>query len=120
MSDDEIVIVVEGIPRPKQSFKFSRTGGYTPARIKAWQNTVMGEAMVVMVGRDPLEGDLHVIIEFSLPDRKRRDIDNLSKAVLDAANKIVWNDDTQITHLELIKMVNKEHPGIKMIVKREE
>jgi crossover junction endodeoxyribonuclease RusA len=52
---------------------------------------------------DPLTGRLHVTVEFHVPgDKRRRDIDNLAKATLDAITAAgVWTDDEQIDILRL-------------------
>ncbi len=70
-----------------------------------------------MIGCQPFEGELEAWIEFRLPDRRARDIDNLSKTVLDGMNKIVYLDDKQITRLHLSKQVSSE-PGITVKLKR--
>lgn len=46
---------------------------------------------------EPLSGPVAVMLECFPPDRKRRDLDNLPKAVFDAMTKArVWNDDSQV------------------------
>lgn len=112
----QISFNVVGTPRPKQSFKFSQKGGYTPSIVRHWQQHVSIEARLAMNGRQPLEGDLTVLIDFYLPDRRRRDIDNLSKACLDACNGIVWVDDQQITELHLTKSFNSKEHGVTVTV----
>lgn len=50
----------------------------------------------------PLSGALDVSIIFFPPDHRHRDLDNLSKATLDAFTHAgVWNDDAQIRRLSL-------------------
>jgi crossover junction endodeoxyribonuclease RusA len=52
----------------------------------------------------PLAGPLSVIIELYPPDRRRRDIDNAQKGLLDAiAQGGAYRDDSQIVHLETWK-----------------
>ena len=51
-----------------------------------------------------LEGDLSVDIEAFMPDRRRRDLDNILKALLDAITHAgVWLDDSQIVDLRIRK-----------------
>ena len=46
---------------------------------------------------EPVAGPVAVMLECFPPDRKRRDLDNLPKAVFDAMTKArVWNDDSQV------------------------
>lgn len=51
-----------------------------------------------------LTGDLIVDIEAFMPDRRRRDLDNILKALLDALTHAgVWMDDCQIVDLRIHK-----------------
>ena len=51
-----------------------------------------------------LEGRLTVVIELYPPSRHRRDVDNYSKAALDALTHAkVWADDEQVDHLSIIR-----------------
>ncbi|WP_345318290.1 RusA family crossover junction endodeoxyribonuclease [Novipirellula rosea] len=62
---------------------------------------------------EPLVGPLSVDIELHMPDRRRRDIDNVLKAMLDA---LQWGgaflDDNQVMRLAIEKVVpeNKSKP----------
>ena len=107
---------VVGVPRPKQSFKISHGRGYTPKLTTEWIQNIEGEAFLAMRGLAPLTEDLVVTIDFYLPDRRRRDLDNLSKAVLDACNRIVYQDDQQIVELHLTKSYGSKECGITMAV----
>jgi Holliday junction resolvase RusA-like endonuclease len=99
---------VPGQPVPKQSFQYTRNGGgFTDPRARAWETVVAWYAKDAMHGEQPLAGDLRVELVFLLPDRRRRDWDNLSKAVMDAMNKIVFRDDSQVTEV----FVQKVYPG---------
>jgi crossover junction endodeoxyribonuclease RusA len=45
---------------------------------------------------------VRVLLEFTQPDRRRRDLDNLAKCVLDALTKAsVWMDDSQVHDLRM-------------------
>ena len=100
---------VPGDPVPKQSFRYSRTGGYTDPRVKAWQSTVGYYAELANV--KPLTGSVKVSLSFLLKDRRRRDLDNLSKAILDSLNGIAYLDDKQVVDLHIVKSMSKE-PGV--------
>ena len=119
MSEREpVAFYVEGKPVPKQSYRHSKNGGYTSPRVKAWQEHVAWIAQSEMRGEPTLTGDLAVSMTFSLHDRRRRDLDNLSKGVLDAMNGIVFDDDRQVVDLHLRKQYSKEHPGVFVKVKQ--
>lgn len=108
---------VEGEPRPKQSFRVSGKGGYQPARVKAWQRYVSYAAQDAMreIGRtnQPYEkAKLEVHLFFFLGNDRRVDLDNLSKAVLDGMNRIVFLDDQQIVDLRVSKELAKSNKEI--------
>jgi len=42
---------------------------------------------------------LTVLLIANPPDRRRRDLDNLAKAVLDGMNGVLYDDDSQIDNL---------------------
>lgn len=51
-----------------------------------------------------LEGDLTVHVEAWFPDRRRRDLDNLLKSLLDSLTHAgVWDDDSQVVDLRISK-----------------
>ncbi len=47
-------------------------------------------------------------------DRRKRDIDNFNKLILDALAGIVYEDDVQIHKLVIIKEYDKENPRIEI------
>ena len=61
---------------------------------------------------DPLTGRLSMVIEAYPPDRRRRDLDNLLKAILDSLEHTgsVYKNDSQIDHLSIRRM-SVEKPG---------
>lgn len=120
-----LTIFVVGEPRPKQSFRVSGKGGYQPARVKAWQSYVASAAQQSMreAGRtnQPYErARLEVNLHFYLGNARRVDLDNLSKAVLDGMNKIVFNDDQQVIDLHVSKRIAEkpEDIGVAILIKQ--
>lgn len=71
-----------------------------------------------------LEGDsklltdkkLLVNIKLFMPDRRRRDIDNYTKALLDALTGLVWEDDSQIDILVLSREPVEKGGRVKLTV----
>ncbi len=61
-------------------------------------------------------GDLSVTIDCYPPDRRRRDIDNLLKALLDAMCKAgLYDDDSQIKRLLMtMRPAPCPHPGVRV------
>jgi len=57
-------------------------------------------ALLAAAGARPLEGRLCVEVTVCVPDRRRRDLDNVGKALLDAlAHGGAYRDDSQIDRL---------------------
>lgn len=62
------------------------------------------KAQVAGQVENALEGDLEVFVEAWFPDRRRRDLDNLLKSLLDSLTHAgVWQDDSQIIDLRIRK-----------------
>jgi Holliday junction resolvase RusA-like endonuclease len=115
----DIIFFVEGQPIAKQSFKVGRVGGrvsgFTPARVKSWQSMVSYAAQLRMRSNgllEPIADNLLVRLTFFLPDARRIDSDNLSKAVLDGLNRVVWNDDKQVVDLIITKYICRDRQGV--------
>ena len=109
---------VPGNPIPKQSFRYRKGGGYQPKRVTEWQDDVGFVARGVSPEVVPLEGMLRVELSFRRKNKRKVDLDNLSKAVLDACNNIIWLDDVQIVDLRITKKVDTEAPGVLVAVWR--
>jgi len=50
-----------------------------------------------------IDGPVDMTIVAVPPDGKRRDIDNILKALLDALQGLLYHNDNQIVHLEITK-----------------
>lgn len=62
------------------------------------------ETVLRQVDAMKLDNRLRVEIEAVMPDRRKRDLDNLPKAVLDALTHAeVWGDDGQIDDLRIFR-----------------
>lgn len=62
---------------------------------------------------DPLQGPLAVTLDLYWPDRRKHDVDNV-KALLDALNSVVWEDDGQIVDLHIRKHFDKADPRVEL------
>ncbi len=107
---------VPGNPIPKQSFRYKKGGGYQPKRVTEWQEAVGWCAKAAMAGAEPLEGMLRVELNCKRKNKRGVDVGNLEKPILDACNKIVWEDDVQIVDLRITKTHDKENPGVLVTV----
>jgi Holliday junction resolvase RusA-like endonuclease len=126
-----IEIVVLGKPVAKGRPRFNRQTGvaYTPASTAKYETQLRYAAAQVMGDRPPLDGPLRLEMTIvapipgSWPKKKQEaarsgellptgkpDLDNLMK-VIDAANLVVWIDDSQITDARLTKAYG-DKPGL--------
>lgn len=56
----------------------------------------------LLSGASVYAGDLAVVLDLHPPDRRKRDIDNYTKALLDAITHAgVWGDDSQVKALNI-------------------
>ena len=118
---------VPGQPVAKGRPKFSRQGGfvraYTPEKTVAYETLVKLAAGEAMAGARPMQGPLSLMLRLyvAIPksttkrDRARisagefypvrkPDLDNVLKAVTDAMNGIVYDDDAQIVTVMVTKL----------------
>jgi Holliday junction resolvase RusA-like endonuclease len=108
-----ITLVFDIAPQPKERPRFSSRGKFvrtfTAPKTKTFEAAIAAMARAQMKGK-PLTCLLvtTIVFEFKRPKRTKlptpkKDIDNLCKSVLDALNGIVFNDDTQVVHLNALK-----------------
>jgi crossover junction endodeoxyribonuclease RusA len=77
---------------------------YVTQEGKAYRKAVNLSLMEHGVKTYQLEGDLRVEIEVFPPDRRKRDLDNLLKSLLDSLTHVqVWKDDSQIADLRIYR-----------------
>lgn len=70
------------------------------------------ETVAQLVDDMKLTQRLRVEIEAVMPDRRRRDLDNVSKAACDSLTYAgVWNDDGQIDDLRIYRTGEVSAPG---------
>lgn len=67
--------------------------------------------------REPLMRKLAVLIVAYYPDNRKRDLDNLPKAILDSLTEAnVWEDDSQIEALSLYRGENEKGGRIEIYI----
>ncbi len=96
-----VAFTIEGEPRSKQRPRVARGRAYTP------KETVEAEAIVAeaywAASEHLFEERVVVSIDFFNGNRRRRDIDNMVKLILDALNGVAFVDDVQVVGLEAHK-----------------
>lgn len=85
-----------------------RGGVLISAKGRDYRRDVCNFALPFRVNHKPLTGRLSLTIELTPPDRRKRDIDNYLKSLLDALTHAeIWQDDSQIYEL----VVRKKEPS---------
>lgn len=100
----------------KQRPRVTRNGTYTPRETKEAERVIAwtwmeapGSAIIKMC---PVSVRIEVYRELpkskpkriqSEPDTHKPDVDNIAKLVLDALNRVAWEDDAQVTELSVVK-----------------
>ena len=87
---------------PSVNHVWRRVGSKTllSAEGRKYRESVGQHCLLGRIAGKRLEGRLSVKILVNPPDRRRRDIDNLTKVPLDAlTHAAVWEDDSQIDEL---------------------
>ena len=80
------------------------SGRYKSKRGKIFENLACGE-LKKQFRYKPLSSGLKVYIWLYFKDKRKRDIDNYNKAILDSMTEIVYEDDSQIEELNIKKIV---------------
>ena len=123
-------ITIPGLLRAKGRPRFGNGRTYTDKKTEnaeAW----IRQCALDQVGNPCLEGALSVRLEIYVPvpaswAKKKRDaalsgslkatgrpdVDNVSKAYLDALNGIVWKDDAQVCDLHVVRMYDQTPQAI--------
>ncbi len=118
----ELRFVVDGPPVPKQRARRGKGGRhYTPARTRSYESRVrwLAVAAVAKARWTRRPGALYAVeLLVVFPDERRRDVDNVAKAVLDACNGVVWIDDAMVTDLRVRRAIDRVAPRVEMAVRR--
>ncbi len=102
---------IPGDPVPKGRPRMTRSGrAYTPAKTQDAEDLV-GWALRAALQGPRARGLVRLELAFRLSHRRRCDIDNLAKLVLDAGNLIVWEDDQQVAELSVRLERGSRNPG---------
>ena len=123
--DDEplLRVVMDGEPIPKQrgrvTFRGGKASSYTPQRTVLAQRNVAQAVWSSYRGEVRADVDFEVLIVYRLVSWQRRDIDNMTKLVMDACTGIVWADDDQVARLT-VRKTWAEVPGLTIYVEAEE
>lgn len=86
---------------------------YTPPETKEYEKVVGWVAK--SVGCRPVEGPVSVALDIYI--RRRMDVDNVAKSVLDGLNGIAYQDDDQVVELLVRKHRVKNNERVEIEIK---
>lgn len=114
-------IILSGDPLSTQTIYRSTCIGrfarlYMTKKGKQVKEQYQLEAMAQYKGKI-ISGDCDMEIALFFRNKRRRDIDNYNKLVLDALEGIVFKDDNQIQKLTIEKHISAEKPRIEVEIK---
>lgn len=133
-----ISFFVPGVPvgkgRPRITTRGGKPRAYTPAKTVNYESEVATVAHSAMDGSDPFAGPVALTITATFPippswkkakqeearagrlwHTSKPDGDNCLKALGDALNGIVWNDDSQVSRCAFAKVYG-DRPGVHVFV----
>lgn len=118
----EMVFVVPGLPHGKERPRLGARGNvYTPARTTGYEAKVKVLAQIASGRQRWLRtagARLEVTLSVRFPDARRRDLDNVAKAILDGLNGVAYEDDSQVDALHVYRLdTSKKDPRVEVRVK---
>jgi Holliday junction resolvase RusA-like endonuclease len=133
-----IKFIVYGIPTAKGRPRFfwmrnGATCAFTPKKTAGYESNVLSQALSHKPEK-PLESPLGVMLLFCmpipkgmrkadlanalqehLPMKKKPDLDNLIKSILDPLNGVFWKDDSQVCAITALK-VYSDKPRVEVTI----
>ena len=101
-----LTLELEPVPLARPRVNTTNRGRYLPKHCQQFLDSLRLLLRAAFHGK-PYEVPLSVTLHFYRPRnpaaRNYGDIDNLAKAVLDACNGVIWNDDKLIVELHCYK-----------------
>ncbi len=115
-----VVLRLSRIPVPKSNRYIRRRGGrvFKPPRVRNWEVRALWEIKQQYKGK-PIDTKVSVDITLTLPNNRKRDIDNMLKSLWDVLEKggVIKNDNL-IYEVRTVKRVVKGEEGVEIRIKR--
>lgn len=116
----EINLYLSKLPVPKSNRYIRRKGGkvFKPPRVVNWEARAVWELREQYDG-NPIDYEVSVEIVLILPNRRKRDIDNMLKSLWDVMEKAgIIKNDNLIYEVRTIKKIEKGKEGVYIRIKR--
>lgn len=113
-------IVLSGEPKSTNHiYKYSCTGNfprmYMTSEGKALKEQYILEARTQWKG-ELLVDDVCMSIVFYFKNKRKRDLDNQNKLIMDSLEGIVYENDRQVSELSLTREYDSENPRIEIYI----
>ena len=116
----EIKLFLSKLPVPKSNRYIRRKGGkvFKPPRVVNWEARAIWELREQYNGK-PIDYEISVDIVLILPNRRKRDIDNMLKSLWDVLEKAgVIKNDNLIYEVRTVKKIEKGKEGVYIRIKK--
>ena len=112
--------MLEGEPLPWPRARTGQQGQhYLPRAFSAHRDALAWKMREALIEDGSIfTGDVGLLLGFFRSTRRRVDIDNLLKAVMDAGNGTTWADDSQIVHIVANIRVEPAAPRTEIVAYR--
>lgn len=110
----EIKLFLSKLPVPKSNRYIRRKNGkvFKPPRVVNWEARALWELKHQYRG-EPIDYEISVDIVLVLPNRRKRDIDNMLKSLWDVMEKAgVIKNDNLIYEVRTVKKIEKGKEGV--------
>lgn len=97
-----VSFIVMGEPRSKQRPRVTQRGTFTPKETIEAEKRVRNAWRALGVSK--FENQVIVYLAFYNGNKRRRDIDNMAKLILDALNREAFDDDYQVVGVNMFKV----------------
>lgn len=105
----ELRYTVPGTPLSKGRPRFAAGGrAFTDPKTRLGEARIRAIAAAALPDGWPLSERYGVEIHAVYGDARRRDLDNAVKAVLDACNGAVWDDDSMVDTIHIYRHIDRE------------
>ena len=120
----DLIFTVPGEPVPKARAGRQGRKSYTPERTRLAEEAVGIYALAAfqdsqLMMRDSV-GHYGLKLKFYIKAKRRRDLDNLAKTVMDGMKAILWLDDSQVHILVAGKIPVTDNPRTEVSIWRME
>jgi crossover junction endodeoxyribonuclease RusA len=117
-SNTRFSLTIPGNPIPKARPRVVDGRAFTPSRTKEYEALVREYARVAWGNREPWAGPVALTMLFFRATAHRADLDNLVKAVTDALQGVVYDNDAQVAILHAERYIDRDDPRVEILVER--